>query len=445
MADLGGHDTLSLIRYFGNGSYLRFGYLGFEGCTSMKKYPDRTHLDPPADPTYYSLGDLNIAVDIARVPPDAKGWFEDDGRRESMSMEEAVNILNTHVAAYYERISEGKLKMRFHAGNDFDLEGEGTPDDVQNQQLRLANVMDCLGAAADAYPCDEGAPGGLNRLLLTDVTTDTGGDAYNGSARFGLASLRQANMELLIHEIGHGWMNWPHSYGEVAWYPGGKGDEPQEPNPYSNLVDFMSTLSLLPVPGWHQDMPSTLAINRYAAGWIDPSEVALHLTDAGTYTLQPPRKRGLQFLVVSSGRPGAFTTIEVLDERNPAYVDKIPLTYDPSAPESPRPFRYDGVLVSRYDQSTGTGTGARFGPALYDERNPDFATDVGWGRDDYSILHDGEQRDIGSGIALKVSKNQDGSYEVTVSGGRVAEFTPWCNPIWFAPGEYDDGCTLATE
>ena len=247
MTDLGGSDSLSLIRFHGNGSYLRYGYMGFEGCTPMKKHPDRTHLDPPVDPTYYALGDLDIAVDIARVPPDAPGWFEDDGTRETMGMAEAVSILNTHVATYFEKVSEGKLRMRFHAGNDFDLEGEGSPHDVEGQQLRLAGVMDCRGKAADSYPCDLGAPGGLDRLLLTDVTADRGGDAFNGSARFGLVSLREANMELLVHEMGHAWMSWPHSYAEVRW----PEEENGIPNPYSNPLDFMSGLSLLPTLGWH--------------------------------------------------------------------------------------------------------------------------------------------------------------------------------------------------
>ena len=435
MTDLGGSDPLSLIRFYGNGSYMRYGFMGFEGCTPMGKHPDRTYLDPPVDPAYYSLGDLDIAVDIARVPPDSPGWFEDDGEREAMGMAEAVNILNTHVAAYFERISEGKLRIHFHAGNDFKLEGEGSPDDVHGQQMRLANVMDCRGKAADSYPCDVGAPGGLNRLLLTDVTTDRGGDAFNGSVRMGLVSLREANMESLVHEMGHAWMSWPHSYAEVRW----PEEEGGIPNPYSNALDFMSGLSLNPTLGWHQDMPSTLAVNRYAAGWIDPSEVALHLNDAGTYTLQPPRERGKQFLVISSGRKYAFTTVEVLDERNPVYVDQTAKVYTPS---SERVFRYDGILVSRYDQSTGTGTNARFGPALYDERNPDVHDDVNWGRDDFSVIQDGEARDIGGGVRLQVSRNDDGSYEVSVSGGRVVEFQRWCNTIWFAFGEYDTGCTL---
>ncbi len=449
MTDLGGSDALSLIRFFGNGSYLRYGFMGFEGCTPVKRYlgepgPVTTHLDAPVDPTYYSLGDLDITVDIARVPPDAPGWYEDDRMRETMTMAEAVGILNTHVAPYYEKISEGKLRMRFHAGNDFALEGEGSPNDVFGQKLRLAGVMDCRGDAAENYPCNQGAPGALNRLLLTDVTTDRGGDAYNGDARMGLVSLREANMETLVHEMGHAWMGWPHSYAELLWYPDASqmDGEADLPNPYSNILDFMSGLALKPVLGWHQDMPSTLAVNRYTAGWIDPEEVALHLSDSGTYTLRPPRERGYQFLVISSGRKHAFTTVEVLDERNPVYVEETPTVYDPSSPGGLRPFRYDGVLVSRYDQTTGTGTSARFGPALWDERNPNFASDVGWGRDDYSVMQDGEARDIGGGVRLQVSRNEDGSYEVSVSGGRVAEFTPWCVGMWFERGEYDTGCAL---
>lgn len=437
MTDLGGSDSLSLIKYFGNGSYLRYGFMGFEGCTPMKKHPSRTHLDPPVDPSYYSLGQLEIAVDIARVPAGAPGWVEDDGEREAMTMTEAVKILNEHIATYYSKISEGKLQMRFKAGNDFKLGGDGSPNEVHGQQLREAGIMDCRGKAADKYPCDQGAPGGLNRILLTDVTADTGGDAFNGSTRFGLVSLRTANMETLVHEIGHAWMGWPHSYSEVYW----DEEEGGVPNPYANTLDFMSGLVMEPVFGWYQDMPSTMAVNRYAAGWIDHREVALHLTDEGTYTLQPPRQRGYQFLVISSGREYAFTTVEVLDERDQVYKDSLPKVFV-SSTGGERTFRYDGVLVSRYDQTNGSGIDVRLGPALYDKSNPDYSSAVNWGRDDYSVMQDGETREIGSGVRLAVSKNEDGSYDVSVSGGKVAEFTPWCRWIWFFFGTYDTGCAL---
>ena len=37
-------------------------------------------------------------------------------------------------------------------------------------------------------------------------------------------------METLVHEIGHAWMMWPHSYAEVPW----DEEEDKLSNPYSN-------------------------------------------------------------------------------------------------------------------------------------------------------------------------------------------------------------------
>ena len=186
-----------------------------------------------------------------------------------------------------------------------------------------------------------------------------------------------------------------------------------------------------------------MAINRYSAGWIDADKVALHVNESGTYRLSKPLDAGKQFLVIHSGRQYAFTTLEVLPERPAAFVNSTAEVYDPSAPGGQRAFRYDGVLVSRYDQSRGAGTNARFGPALYDTRNPEATHDVGHGRDDYSLIGDGESRDIGGGITVSVSKNADGSYNVAVSGGKIAPFDPWCFRLWFEKSiEYDTGCKL---
>ena len=435
MTDLGGSDQLSLIRFHGNGSYLRYGFMGFEGCTPIEKYSDRTHLDPPVDPAYYSLGDLDIAVDIARVPPDAPGWFEDDGARETMGMAEAVNILNTHVAAYFEKISEGRLRMRFQAGTDFKLGGEGSPNDVQGQQLRLAGVMDCRGQAADRYPCDLGAPGGLNRLLLTDVTTDRGRRCLQRQCAYGTGEPARSQ------------------HGSTGARDGPCLDElaPLLCRGPVGRRGSRNPQSVQQRPGLHV-RALVDADARLASGHaFDPRGEPLHGgVDRPVGGRSAPERIRVVHAATASGeglpdarhlirRRYAFTTVEVLDERNPSYKDELPKVY---APTSERPFHYDGVLVSRYDQSTGTGIHARFGPALYDERNPDVADDVNWGRDDFSVMQDGETRDIGGGVRLQVYRNQDGSYEVSVSGGQTAEFQPWCATIWFAFGEYDAGCAL---
>ncbi len=440
MPDLGGQDPLSLVRYFGNGSYVRYGLMGFEGCTLMGKYPERTHLDIPADPTYYSLGNLEIAVDIARVPAGAPEWPYDDGSRVGMSMAEAVDALNDNIAAYFRKISQGKLRMTFVAGEEFQASGRGTPQEVENQWLALIGVVGCDPDDPDRPGCRWGMPGALNRFLLNDVGSSSGGSAWNGYADFGLVILENAVMTTLVHEIGHGWMFWPHSYIELPWRPDTNAPY-QKPNFYSNPHDFMSELTFARPTGWHQDMPATLAINRYAAGWIEPEDVALHLSDQATYRLARPFESGYQFLVVHSGRPGAFTTLEVLDERNAVYRDTNAVVYDPASPGQRRPIRYEGVMVSRYDQTTGTGYNARVGPALYDSANPSYESDVGYGRDDFSVIADGESRRIGGGLTVSASRNADGSYDVAVSGGRTAEYEPWCIPIWFS-GEYDTGCML---
>ena len=107
--------------------------MGFYGCTLLEKYADAYHLDPPADPTYYSLGDLDIHVDIARVPADASGWNRDDGSRVDFSMVEAVALLNTYVATYFRRVSQDRLRMTFHAGNEFDVPDDGSPAAAEDQ------------------------------------------------------------------------------------------------------------------------------------------------------------------------------------------------------------------------------------------------------------------------------------------------------------------------
>ena len=434
LMDPGGSDPLSLIRYFGNGSYLRYGRMGFSGCTRTDKDPNGFHLDAPADPTYYSLGELDIWIDIARVPKDASRWSRsDDGTRVEFSMEEAVVLLNRHVARYYRRVSEDNLRITFHQGNDFEVGGDGGPAAAENQSFTLA------GACPD--DCTY-APGGLNRILFNDVEASSGGRAFNGWATLGLVNVRDAIMETIVHEIGHGWMAWPHSYAEVPWRPY-SNSEIDNSNPYSNHYDIMSALGTDRKIGWESELPSTLAINRYAAGWINPENVALHLDINATYTLNKPFDGGYQFLVIQSGRPYAFTTLEVLEERSAAYREDSANIYDPSAPGGFRSRRYDGVLVSRYDQTTGTGVQVRFGPAFYNRDNPQFLADVGWGRDDSSLMAEGETRDIGGGVSVAVAKNRDGSYDVTVSGGRVAGFETWCRRFWFVKGsEYDTGCFL---
>lgn len=210
LPDLGGADPLSLIRWYGNGSYVRYGHMGFHGCTRMWEDPRETHLDTPADPSYYAaLGDVDIHVDIARVPEWAPGWWASE--RVDTTLEEAVKLLNDHVAPYYRKISRGAFRLSFLEGEDFVVSGDGSPAEMQGRHREIQRI-EC-----DDYPCSHSAAGAANRLLFVD--TETGAGAWNGNITMGLQFMTDADMEVVVHEIGHAWLFWPHSYAEVMWQP----------------------------------------------------------------------------------------------------------------------------------------------------------------------------------------------------------------------------------
>ena len=427
MEDLGGSDPLSLIRFYGKGTYLRYSNMMNEGCTRQTKDSDRYHKDPPIDPAYFSVGDLDIYVDIARVRKDVRGggpiqagWIPDDKPywRTQMTMDEAVKTLNDNVAPYFNRVSGGKLNLTFKAGVEF----QNVSSVGDGRSKFLAAAAPCYVSATDS--CHEhGYPGGLNRILFSDVYTHNWSETNNGWVYTNLQRLVLAQMPFLVREIGMAWMEWPHSFTELDWK--GYFYETKWPFRKSNRLDIMSSLRPIfgPAWGWRKDLPPPLAINRYSAGWIPPEEVALHITDEGTYTLNKPLEGGKQFLVIHSGRPHAFTTVEVMPERPAAF----PIPHS------------EGVLVSRYDQSRGTYRNTRFGPALHNSSQKN----VGMGHDFHSLIVDGSSRNVG-GITISASKNSDGSYDVTVSGGRFMEFDPWCPPIsgQRVDFKYDKGCLL---
>ena len=94
---------------------------------------------------------------------------------------------------------------------------------------------------------------------------------------------------VLAHEMGHG-LCWPHSYSGETVY----GGEVWE---YDNPMDIMgwgSSRRSASLPGL-----GTSAVNRYAAGWIPPSQVAVHTPGTtARYTLEPIGSGGVQMLIV---------------------------------------------------------------------------------------------------------------------------------------------------
>ncbi len=97
------------------------------------------------------------------------------------------------------------------------------------------------------------------------------------------------NPTLLAHEMGHA-LCWPHSYSGETIVDG-------EVYEYDNPMDVMgspSSSESAPVP-----YVGTLAINRYAAGWIPTSQVEIHqLGTTKRYRLEPISGDGVQLVII---------------------------------------------------------------------------------------------------------------------------------------------------
>ena len=156
-----------------------------------------------------------------------------------------VALLNREVAPYFRWLSNGRYRPSFVFGGR--VSGSGRPS--------------CESAAKET-PTER-------RLLVTDDTNYAGGYASGGAVVVGGGSVVKAGarprpvLATVTHEIGHA-MGFPHSFGgDITW----SGGEVLEGN---NPMDVVSgQVDIDPTTG-------TIAVNRYAAGWIDPINVVVH-------------------------------------------------------------------------------------------------------------------------------------------------------------------------
>lgn len=254
--------------------------------------------------------------------------------------DEIIRSLKREITRYFEWLSNDRYRPDF-------------------EYIRHVEADDRAGceSAARATPTS-------NRLLVIDDSADTGGYYSGAAVVVGGGSVATAPgwsepvLATVSHEIGHA-MGFPHSFGgKIRWRNGTvyEGDNPMD------LVSGQVRIDL---------NTATIAVNRYAAGWIDPDNVAIH--QVGTtevYELRPPGLRGLQMVVIPGTTQGVFHTLGA----------RIGVGWDLAIPRQ-------GVEVYRIDQRPSAcsypSSGACWGTNRRTQPDPPAEPGVGYGDDLY--------------------------------------------------------------
>ena len=246
---------------------------------------------------FYSLGDPVWNVWSCDTPSD----------EVAIEPSRLVDRLNREITRYFDWLSGGRYRPTFRLA--------GTVEGDDRSQCRTAIV----GEGSD------------RPLLVVDDTTAIDGSAglevvtVGGGTVSGAPPRGEPRLSTVAHWIGHT-LGFPRSFGgNIRW---SRRAETRGVYEHDNPMDIMSG------PLHPNLKTATIAINRYAAGWISPDEVIVH--EAGTvadYTLRPPGAGGVQMLVLPGERPGVFTTLGV----------RVAIGYDAAIPKQ-------GVEVYRIDQ-----------------------------------------------------------------------------------------------
>ena len=209
---------------------------------------------------------------------------------------EYARLYNQRLTPYFLWLSQGNYRPVFVGKRILNAPGseDGPPrrERCQEQTVRDETVLDHPAIIVDTsgYGGGEAVPDveSGSRYGRRWPLRITGGTAWVGGA---------SGLGVAAHEIGHV-LSFPHSY---------SGDGTRTADDGSAVVDHYD--NPMDVMSWNGGAlrTGTPAVNRYAAGWIAPEEVAVHDGGYAEYALRPTGGGGTQMLVVPvSGGDGVF-------------------------------------------------------------------------------------------------------------------------------------------
>lgn len=295
-----------------------------------------------------------------------------------VSVGTVVAQLDSEVAPYFQAHSHGRYQVDFVA--------KGAATGGQNG---------CLDTAAD------NASGNANGVLIAGPWSGGlggpgHGESWPSNNRWALVGYTDAFSMVAAHELGHT-QTWPHSF------TGTSGSD------YDNALDVMSGNYGTDGNSYGTfDLPyATAVINRYAAGWIDESQVAVVPAGASGFRLEPFGGSGIQMAVIKSGSK-YFT----LGARSASTYDPIPNHWQGVEVYEVTPCPYDlgGCFSdSRFDmgfrEHVPLGRVA-FDPGSFDSYSKPLS----------HVISAGKSKTVG-GRSVSVEAGPNGSYDVSVSAG----------------------------
>ena len=217
------------------------------------------------------------------------------------SPEAAVSRFEEEIAPYFDWLSGGRYRPTFRVGGTIEVTAfdhwagcekpvseasrEMREEDRPNGVLIIANMVTTasfgsFGAFWFLSPVEVRMDSATYPSNPRSVTLGGQVLAEPGSlppTSFVLGPLPK--ISTVAHEMAHG-VGFPHSFRTID---------------YDNPMDVMSNSDA--VAGLQV---GTIAINRYAAGWIDPGQVRIHSGGRAVYRLHPIGEEGTQMLVLRS-------------------------------------------------------------------------------------------------------------------------------------------------
>ena len=243
--------------------------------------------------TYYTLGEDVFEVWVCETP---QGLAD-------LNVEEVVGLFREKLVPYFEWLSGGRYRPVFRVGGTIELDSftslydcnnaaAGTSKGETEGGIIIGDYVEEVSIASTGFMTIE-SPTEIAQHAKT--YPDSGRSVFLGIQTVAepgsLPSERTWVRELPVlataaHEIGHA-LGFPHSY---------------RFHPYDHAMDIM---------GNSEEIGSlqvgTIAINRYAAGWIDTNEVEIYRGGSQMYTLQPLGTTGTQMLVLHTEKSGYVT------------------------------------------------------------------------------------------------------------------------------------------